>query len=314
MKTSKSTESDGMVTAKPDWLRVRLGRGETFNLTRGRIRANALHTVCESAHCPNIGHCWSHGRATIMILGDRCTRGCTFCNVDRACVLPPDPDEPRRVAEAVRESALREVVLTSVTRDDLPDGGAALWAQTIAAVHQAVPGILVEVLVPDFQGDRKAIQSVLDADPEVFGHNLETVPRLYPAARPQADYARSLKVLEQANKAGAIVKTSLMLGMGETLAEIASVMRDAQAAGCRILYLGQYLRPSQRHLPVATYLTPETFTLLGDQARALGIAFVASAPLTRSSFHEVEQSRLVREWPNRSDGSACKPPASASDG
>lgn len=279
---------------KPDWLRVRLGGGQTYARTRARIKAYALHTVCESADCPNVGHCWGHGRATIMILGDQCTRGCMFCNVDRSCVKAPDPDEPRRVAEAVRDSGLREVVLTSVTRDDLSDGGALHWACTVRAVQQTVPGILVEVLVPDFQGDAAAIDTVLASHPAVFGHNLETVPRLYIAVRPQADYRRSLAVLEQAANAGAIVKTSLMLGMGETVSEVLEVLADAHAAGCRIVFLGQYLQPSRRHLPVARYLPPAEFSDLGRQAEAMGFDFVASAPLTRSSFHEARQSRLVR--------------------
>jgi lipoic acid synthetase len=261
------------------------------------LRAYGLHTVCEEAFCPNLGRCWKHGRATIMLLGDRCTRGCRFCNVDKHSVLPPDPDEPARVAAAVSETGLKEVVLTSVTRDDLPDGGAAHWAQTIEAVHAAVPGILVEVLVPDFNGTPDDIATVVHARPDVFGHNLETVPRLYPLARPQADYARSLAVLRQAAEAGMIVKTSLMLGLGETLAEIEQTLRDARSAGCDIFYAGQYLQPSPRHLPVERYVEPSEFDRLREAAMALGFGYVASAPLVRSSYHEDGQTDFVRQQP-----------------
>lgn len=288
-------ETNKPLPRKPPWLRVRVGGGETFNTTSTRLRSHGLHTVCEEAHCPNQGHCWSYGRATIMILGDRCTRGCRFCNVDKRPVLPPDPTEPERVADAIRESGLREVVLTSVTRDDLPDGGADLWAQTIRRVRQAVPGIVIEVLTPDFEGRARDVSRVLDADPDVFGHNLETVPRLYPDFRPQALYARSLKVLRQAADANFIAKTSLMLGMGESREEVEAVMRDAREAGVEILYMGQYLQPSPRHLPVAEYITPHRFDDYAGMARNLGFAFVASAPLIRSSYHEEGQAKYVRQ-------------------
>ncbi|MDD3544715.1 MAG: lipoyl synthase [Kiritimatiellae bacterium] len=289
---SDATEKRG---AKPPWIRVRIGQGQTFQDTRSRLRAHGLHTVCEEAACPNLGHCWSHGRATIMILGDRCTRGCRFCNVDKRAVLPPDPAEPQRVAAAVKETGLKEVVLTSVTRDDLPDGGAALWAATVRAVHEAVPGIQVEVLVPDFGGSPGDIATVVLERPAVFGHNLETVPRIYPHARPQADYARSLDVLRQASEAGLITKTSLMLGLGETLDEIAQTLHDARAAGCRIFYAGQYLQPSARHLPVARFLDPAEFDRVKELAYAAGFGFVASAPLVRSSYHEDGQSAFVKK-------------------
>jgi lipoic acid synthetase len=282
---------------KPPWIRVKIGQNDTFLATKDRLRAHGLHTVCEEASCPNLGRCWSRGRATVLILGDRCTRGCRFCNVDKRAVLPPDPDEPARVAAAVRETGLKEVVLTSVTRDDLPDGGAALWARAVEAVHAAVPGILVEVLVPDFGGDAAAVDTVIRARPEVFGHNLETVPRLYPQVRPQADYARSLAVLRQAAHAGLVVKTSLMLGLGETFEETVQTIRDARDAGCRIFYAGQYLQPSPRHLPVARYVEPAEFDRVRDEAVALGFGFVASAPLVRSSYHEEGQTAFVRTAP-----------------
>ncbi|MDD4102602.1 MAG: lipoyl synthase [Kiritimatiellae bacterium] len=281
--------------AKPPWIRVKIGHDQTFQDTRTRLRAHGLHTVCEEAACPNLGRCWSHGRATIMILGDRCTRGCRFCNVDKQQVLPPDPSEPQRVAEAVNETGLKEVVITSVTRDDLPDGGAALWAATIRAVHAAVPNILVEVLVPDFDGKPRDIATVIHERPAVFGHNLETVPRLYPQARPQANYARSLSVLRQASEAGLITKTSLMLGLGETFDEIAQALQDARTAGCRIFYAGQYLQPSPRHLPVARFLEPSEFEKVKALAYDAGFGFVASAPLVRSSYHEDGQSAFVKK-------------------
>ncbi len=283
---------------KPPWIRVRIGHGQAFQDTRLRLRTHGLHTVCEGAACPNLGHCWAHGRATIMILGDRCTRGCRFCNVDKQKVLPPDPDEPQRVAAAVKETGLKEVVITSVTRDDLPDGGAALWAATVRAVHEAVPGIMVEVLVPDFGGNPGDIATVIRERPAVFGHNLETVPHLYPHARPQADYARSLTVLRQASEAGLITKTSLMLGLGETFDEIKQTLQDAHAAGCRIFYAGQYLQPSARHLPVKRFLEPDEFDRVKELAYAAGFGFVASAPLVRSSYHEDGQSAFVKEIGN----------------
>lgn len=278
---------------KPPWIRVRVGGGSRFLDTGARLRAHRLHTVCEAAGCPNQGHCWSCGRATVMILGDRCTRGCRFCNVDKLPVRPPDPREPDEVAAAVDESGLREVVLTSVTRDDLPDGGAAHWAATIRAIRRRCPAVLIEVLVPDFQGDHASLEAVLQATPDVFGHNLETVPRLYTAARPQADFARSLGVLRAAAGAGFVAKTSLMLGMGEREAEVAEVLRQARTAGVSILYLGQYLQPSPRHLEVVEYVRPEQFDRYGHLARGLGFGFVASAPLIRSSYHEEGQRRFV---------------------
>lgn len=228
-----------------------------------------------------------------MILDDVCTRHCRFCNVSKGEPAPPDPDEPRRVAENVRESGACEVVLTSVTRDDLPDGGARHWAATISAIHDAAPDVWIEALVPDFQGDAAHVDAVLASRPAIFAHNLETVPRLYPSARPQADYARSLSVLRRAAARGAVVKTSLMLGLGETEAELLEVFRDARSAGVDILFLGQYLRPSRAHLPVAAFIEPERFRSLGDQARRMGFGFVASAPLVRSSYPATGQREYV---------------------
>ena len=269
---------------RPAWLTLRVRGGEGLAATRARLQSLGLNTVCVSAACPNLCHCWGRGHATVLILGPECTRHCRFCNVSKGAPAVPDADEPRRVAQAVAQSGLGEVVVTSVTRDDLPDGGARHWAETVRAIRAAAPRVRIEVLVPDFGGDAAAVDTVLAARPDVFGHNLETVPRLYPAVRPEADYARSLRVLRHAAAAGATVKTSLMLGLGETDDEIYRALSDARAAGARIVYMGQYLRPSPSHLPVAGYLEPEHFAALGRAARDLGFEEVVSAPFVRSSY------------------------------
>lgn len=283
------------VNIKPPWIRVKIGHNDLYQATRERLRAKGLHTVCEEAFCPNQGHCWSKGRATIMILGDRCSRNCQFCNVDHRELLPPDPNEPQLVAEAIQEAGLREAVITSVTRDDLPDGGAMHWAKTIQAVKTMTPDVLVEVLTPDFKGNLAHLDLVLEARPDVYSHNLETVPRLYPVARPQANYRQSLAVLEHAAAAGHITKTSLMLGLGETLAEIQQTMQAAFDVGCRIFYAGQYLRPSAAHLPVAAYVTPDEFAAIEKTAYEIGFSFASCAPLVRSSYHEEGQAEFVRK-------------------
>ncbi|MDD2598015.1 MAG: lipoyl synthase [Kiritimatiellae bacterium] len=283
------------VKTKPPWIRVKIGHNDLFQATRERLRAKGLHTVCEEAFCPNQGHCWSKGRATIMILGDHCSRNCQFCNVDHRELLPPDPNEPRLVAEAIAEAGLQEAVITSVTRDDLPDGGAAHWAKTIHSVKAMNPDVLVEVLTPDFKGNLTHLDLVLNTWPDLFSHNLETVPRLYPVARPQADYQQSLAVLKHAAAAGHITKTSLMLGLGETLAEIRQTMQAAFDAGCRIFYAGQYLQPSTAHLPVAAYVTPDDFAAIERTAYEIGFAFASCAPLVRSSYHEEGQAEFVRK-------------------
>ncbi len=269
---------------RPEWLRLRIGAGRGLDATRDRLRALGLNTVCVSAACPNLAQCWSRGHATVLILGPECTRHCRFCNVSKGAPSPPDPDEPRRVAEAVRASGLGEVVVTSVTRDDMPDGGAAHWAAVIRAIRAAAPEVSVEVLVPDFGGEASSIATVLSACPDIFGHNLETVPRLYRSVRPEAGYERSLGVLRAAASAGFRVKTSLMLGLGETDDEIWRTLCDAREAGASIVFMGQYLRPSPRHAPVAGYLSPAHFAALGEAARRLGFDTVESAPFVRSSF------------------------------
>ncbi len=280
---------------KPAWLKVRPPAPGRFRATGALLDELGLHTVCEEARCPNKSECFSGGIATFMILGDRCTRGCGFCGVGRAdasaAVGPTgrdvDADEPRRVAEAAVRLGLRHVVVTSVTRDDLGDGGAAHFAATIAALRAALPAATIEVLVPDFLGDADALSRVLAARPDVLGHNLETVPRLYAVARPQAEYRRSLLVLERAAALAPIrrplVKTGVMLGLGEATAEVDALLRDCVAAGVDIVTVGQYLRPARDRLPVARYVEPREFSAIEGRARALGLEVVAG-PFVRSSY------------------------------
>ena len=270
---------------KPGWLKVRVPAGEGYQQVRRVITENRLHTVCQSAHCPNVGECWGCGTATLMILGDRCTRHCTFCAVEHVSPGPADHDEPRRVAHAIHLMGLRYAVLTSVTRDDLPDGGAAIWAQTIRQVRARNPDCRVEVLIPDFQGHWEALGQVLDARPDVLGHNIETVPSLYPRVRPQADYQRSLELLRRAAAAGLVTKTGLMLGIGETDEQVRHTLARARRAGVAIVTLGQYLCPTKQCLPVDRYVTPEAFARFRDEALGMGFQAVESSPLVRSSYH-----------------------------
>lgn len=275
----------------PEWLRLKLPTTESFTRTRALLDELRLHTVCESARCPNHWECWSRGTATFMIGGDRCTRACRFCAVDTAKPLPLDPDEPRRVAEAARRMRLRHVVITAVARDDLPDGGAEHFRQTIEAVRALNPGVVIEVLTPDFNGRPEALDRVLAARPHIFNHNLETVRRLTPQVRHRATYERSLEVLALARARGAAglyTKSGLMLGLGETPEEVDAALQDLRAAGCDLLTLGQYLQPTPRHLPVAEFVPPARFAEYGRRARALGFVHVASGPLVRSSYHADE--------------------------
>ena len=279
----------------PDWLRLRLPTSSTFDQTRRMIEDLRLHTVCESARCPNHWECWSKSTATFMIAGDRCTRNCHFCAVTTAKPLPLETDEPARVAEGTRRMGLKHVVLTAVARDDLADGGADHFRQTIEAVRAACPGIVIEVLVPDFNDQDESIQSVLSANPHIFNHNLETVRRLTPSVRSRATYDRSLSVLAKvkALRGGSIhTKSGMMLGLGEGESEVFTAMRDLRRAGCDILTLGQYLQPSLKHLPVVEFVTPAQFEAYGRQARELGFVHVASAPMVRSSYHAEEFSEL----------------------
>jgi lipoyl synthase len=278
----------------PPWIRMKLPSGAAYVDLRARVRAQGVHTVCESASCPNIGECWSRRSLTIMILGEVCTRCCRFCDVPSGRPQPPDPGEPDRVASVLAGLGLRHAVITCVSRDDLADGGAAHWAATIRAVKQRCPDLVVEALTGDFAGDLTAVDQVLDAGPDVFAHNLETVPRLARQVRVQASYARSYAVLAQASGRGFLSKTGLMLGLGETLDEVRAVLREARAIGVEVLTLGQYLRPSRQHLPVARHVPPEEFAQLKHEALELGFAHVESGPLVRSSYHADGQIELIR--------------------
>lgn len=287
-----STES---LLKKPEWIRVAPGSGPEFRLVETIIHSNRLHTVCDEALCPNKGECWSHGHATVMILGGKCTRSCKFCNVhDSEATGTADWDEPARVAAALKQTRLSEIVLTSVTRDDLPDGGAGIWVKTICELRRTMPQATIEVLVPDFAGNMAAARQVIDTRPDVFGHNLETVPRLYPAVRPQAVFDRSLDLLKLSADCGLLTKTSLMLGLGETSDEVKSVMNQALSAGCRIIFLGQYLQPSRAHHRVVRYVDPSEFDELGKTALNMGFSVAVSKPLARSSYHSDAQSELIR--------------------
>jgi lipoic acid synthetase len=272
---------------KPAWLGRPLPSSPAFSRVRSLLSEGGLHTVCQEARCPNQGECFSRGTAVFLILGDCCTRFCRFCAVRQGKPEPTDPDEPRRVAEAVGRMALDYVVVTSVTRDDLPDGGAGAFAETILLLRASRPSARIEVLIPDFQGDEAALRTVLDARPDVLNHNLETVARLYRSVRPQALYGRSLEVLERAaaSAPGVRVKSGLMLGLGERPEEVEAALRDLVAAGCRILTLGQYLQPKRECLPVARYVPPDEFEFWREAALGMGFAQVASGPLVRSSYH-----------------------------
>lgn len=275
----------------PEWLRTKLPTSDSFSRTRSLLDELKLHTVCESAKCPNHWECWSKGTATFMIAGDRCTRACGFCAVSTAKPLPLETDEPMRVAEATRRMALKHVVITAVARDDMGDGGADHFRKTIEAVRQLNPGIVIEVLTPDFLDNDAAIDCVLSAKPHIFNHNLETVRRLTPSVRHRATYDRSLKVLAKVKSklgAGIYTKSGMMLGLGETEAEVLVAMQDLRAANCDILTLGQYLQPTLKHLPVVDYVTPEMFDELGERAREMGFVHVASGPMVRSSYHADE--------------------------
>lgn len=271
----------------PEWIKARAPTGRAVAETRRIVRDLGLHTVCEEAQCPNLGECWSHHTATVMLLGDTCTRNCRFCAVSHGKPLTVDAEEPGRVADAVARLGLRHVVMTSVNRDDLPDGGAGHFAATAQAVHARVPECTIEVLIPDLQGNHDALATVVASPIAILNHNTETVPRLYKQVRPGAVYERSLGILAAAKRLrpGLRTKTGLMLGLGETHDELMTVLADLRSVGCDVLTLGQYLRPSMNELPVERYVTPEEFTALGSEARALGFAYVESGPLVRSSYH-----------------------------
>ena len=278
---------------KPPWLKVPLATGPTYTELKGLMRDAELHTVCEEAMCPNIGECWEQREATFLLLGAKCTRRCGFCDVMTAKPDPVDAEEPARIAETVARMGLRYVVLTSVARDDLPDGGASVWADAIGACRRAVPGIEVEVLPSDFKGGERDIATVLDAEPTVFAHNLETVPRLHDRIRPAFGYRRSLDVLRFAkrHRPGQVTKSNLILGMGETPDEATGSLRDLRDAGVDIVTMGQYLQPTPQHLPVHRWVTPEEFAEHARTGEAAGIPHVEAGPLVRSSYHAGTQLR-----------------------
>ena len=284
-----------MQTERPDWLRVKLPGGEKYNRLRDILRTANLHTVCEEAVCPNIGECFGQGVATFLILGDVCTRRCNFCAVGKGKPAVPDEEEPEKIARAVEQIGLKHVVITSVTRDDLPDGGANHYAKTIKTIRMQNPACTIEVLIPDFKGSENALEIVLYEMPHILNHNLETVPRLYTDVRPGADYERSLSLLEKAKEINPelTTKSGLILGMGEELDEIIDVMKDLRTAGCNILTIGQYLRPGKEFLPIKRFYHPDEFKWLRYEGEKMGFSHVESGPLVRSSYHAAEQFKLV---------------------
>ena len=280
---------------KPEWLKARAPMGEGYHELKKLARTLDLHTVCESAQCPNIGECWNHGTATFMLLGNLCTRRCGFCAVPKGAPLPLDREEPGRVAEAVKKLGLKHAVVTSVNRDDDNMGAAEIFAVTIRQIHGSVPGCRVEVLIPDFQGREDALRIVLEAKPEVLNHNTETVPRLYRAVRSGGRYQRTLDLLSNVKKfaPGMVSKTGVMVGIGEETRELLEVFRDLAARNVDILTIGQYLRPSKDHLPMTRYYTPNEFLFLKEEALKMGFRHVESGPLVRSSYHAHEQAKAT---------------------
>jgi lipoic acid synthetase len=278
---------------RPPWLKVKLDDWDAFRRTEEVVEVHGLNTVCHSAHCPNIAECWSRRTATLMLLGNVCTRRCGFCAVKSGVPAAFDPHEPRRVAQAVRDMGLKFAVLTSVARDDLPDGGAFVFAESIREIRRLCPGVGVEVLIPDLRGEDEHLDTVFEARPDVLNHNIETVRRLQRLVRPSASYERSLYVLERASKQGLVAKSGLMLGLGETNDEVKDAIRDLRAHGVDLLTIGQYLPPDNEHLPLRRYATPAEFDELGAYARELGFVHVESAPLVRSSYH-AERAPVAR--------------------
>jgi lipoic acid synthetase len=287
--TAPTSPAQPSLGRKPPWLKMKMPGGENYLRLLNLVNDQRLHTVCQSAKCPNMGECWSAGTATLMILGDVCTRSCGFCHI--ATGRPPtlDLDEPVRVGAAVAAMKLNHCVITSVNRDELPDGGAAVWAETIRQVRLQAPGTSVEVLIPDFCGDWTALQKVLDEKPDILNHNIESVPRLYKEVRPQAKYRRSLELLQIAGDGGLVTKTGMMLGLGEEEHEIEQVLEDLVSIGCDILTLGQYLQPTAKHLPVKRWVHPDEFASWKVRGEAKGLRHVESGPLVRSSYHAEKQ-------------------------
>jgi lipoic acid synthetase len=293
----KAHRRDSPLAKKPDWIRVKAPVSPGYEQTRAIIRRHGLVTVCEEAGCPNLSECWADGTATFMINGERCTRACGFCLVDTGHPLPLDTDEPARVADAIASMGLAHAVVTAVARDDLADGGAGAFAETIRAIRDRSPGTAVEVLIPDCKGDAAALETIFAERPDVLNHNLETVNRLQKAVRPSASYARSLSVLVRAKAAGLVTKSGLIVGMGEEPAEVRAALADLRAVGVDIVTIGQYLRPSASHVPVARWWRPEELEEVGAVGRAMGFGHVEASPLTRSSYHARQAATGVTAAP-----------------
>jgi lipoic acid synthetase len=282
---------------RPPWLRVRAPTGENYRWLKRLMRAKELHTVCEEAHCPNIGECWSHRTATFLILGDTCTRNCRFCNVRTGRPAPLDPDEPEHVAQAVQAMDLKHAVITSVDRDDLPDGGASVFAAVVRRIRALQPECTVEVLVPDFRGRIEPLKMVMDERPDILNHNVETVPRLFRTVQPQCRYEWSLAVLRNAKAVWpeAVTKSGLMVGLGENADEVLEVMRDLRELGVDVLTIGQYLQPTKQHIPIDRYYTPEEFEMFRERGHEMGFRWVESGPLVRSSYHAAMQMEALSQ-------------------
>lgn len=277
---------------KPEWLKISIGANERYTETKRIVESHCLHTICSSGRCPNMGECWGKGTATFMIAGDICTRSCKFCNTQTGRPLPLDPDEPTHVAESIALMKLSHAVITSVDRDDLPDLGAAHWAQTIREIKRLNPETTTEVLIPDFQGRKELVDQVIKACPEIISHNMETVKRISPQVRSAANYHTSLEVIRQIAESGITAKSGIMVGLGETPAEVEELMDDLISVGCKILTIGQYLQPTHKHFPVAAYITPEQFAVYKDTGLKKGFEQVESAPLVRSSYHAEKHIRF----------------------
>ncbi len=293
-KTEESKERE--IERRPEWLKVKIPMGQKFSEVKTLVDTNKLHTVCGEARCPNIAECWNRGTATFMILGDVCTRSCGFCAVKTGKPTWFDKDEPKRVADSVRIMNLRHAVITSVNRDEMPDGGAEIFAQTILEIRNAAPECRIEVLIPDFRGNYESLMTVIEAKPDILNHNTETVPRLYQVVRPQANYRQSLELLTRVKQNDRVSKSGLMVGLGETNEEILDVMRDLRESDLDILTIGQYLQPTKEHIPVDRFVHPDDFAMFKKEGLAMGIRVVESGPLVRSSYHAEEQSDRMAQF------------------
>lgn len=278
---------------RPDWLKVKLPTGDNYSDVKNLMRKQHLHTVCEEAKCPNIAECWNHRTATFMILGDTCTRSCGFCNVKLGLPNELDFEEPKRVAESVEELNLRHVVITSVNRDELEDGGASIFSETVRLIKERMPDTTIEILIPDFKGNEDAFEIIMKNPPDILNHNLETVKRLYSVVRPQAKYNRSLELIKCFKQRGLRTKSGIMVGIGETKDEVISLMHDLVSAGCDILTIGQYLQPTKLHLPVDRFVSPDEFEFYKLEGLKIGFKIVESSPLVRSSYHADQHARII---------------------